>query len=80
MGGDLNINILGDNTYAKDFGNIIKSYSFYNVKTTPTRVTVTGECIFDLFIVNIDAPVLAAGTINYDTSDHCPNSFCLLPI
>lgn len=54
IGGDFNINMLDDNTHARDFYKRINLCGFQNDITTPTRVPLKGQSISDLFIVNID--------------------------
>lgn len=72
LGGDFNINLLGDSTCSNDMIHRIIACGFKNVIQTPTRITVTSYSILDLLITNYDTPVTAAGTINCDLSVHCP--------
>lgn len=72
LGGDLNIDISKDDCLSRELENKISASGFLNVITTPTRVTPSCQSILDLFITNIDAPILNAGTISCDISDHCP--------
>lgn len=69
--GDFNINISPENKSWNYLLNKIASCSSFNVITTPTRVSPSST-ILDFLITNIDACVIAAGTITSDISNHCP--------
>lgn len=69
LGGDFNINLLGDSSCSNDMVHRIVASGFKNVIQTPTRVTVTSSSILDLLITNYDTTVTAAGTINSDLKE-----------
>lgn len=77
LGGDFNINFLVDNPTKIEFENLLNSFAVQNVISNPTRVTLQSESLIDLFITNTHMPVLNAGVINTDISDHRATFMCI---
>lgn len=72
IGGDFNVNMQENSSLSQQLNNIITSYGFLNVITSPTRTTDSSKSVIDLFVTNETTQVNSAGTICSDISDHTP--------
>lgn len=70
LGGDLDVNILGNSTVSSQLNNINISAGFMSTTTSPTRVTLSTSSAIYLFVPNVSAHVKVTGTIVTDISDH----------
>ena len=68
--GDLNINLLFDNTLSTDFLNTLSILNLRQVISDPTRVTCTSKSLIDVCIVDSESPVVSSGTLGFGFSDH----------
>ena len=68
--GDLNINLLSDNTSSADFLNTLSILNLRQVISDPTRVTCTSKSLIDVCIVDSESPVVSSGTLGFGFSDH----------
>ena len=68
--GDLNINLLSDSATAAEFLKCLSIFNLRQVISEPTRVACTSESLIDVCIVDNESPVVSAGTLGFDFSDH----------
>lgn len=76
--GDVNINILADDTSSKQLSGLINSFMCANVITESTRLTVQTCTLLDICITNIHPTDCVAGLLSAEISDHLP-LFCFIP-
>lgn len=75
VGGDFNINLLGDSSTARDFLSLICANGCVNTVNLATRVAMHTESLINLFITNIDVTRTHTFVMTHDISDHCPILF-----
>lgn len=76
--GDINIDLLVENTHQVEFLTLIQSFACFNRINTPTRVTATSSTLLDPCITNVHPDDVLSGVITAGISDHMP-IFCILP-
>lgn len=76
--GDVNINMMADDTSSKQLSGLINSFMCANVITEPTRLTVQTCTLLDICITNIHPTDCVAGLLSAEISDHLP-LFCFIP-
>lgn len=76
LGGDLNVNILANSSFSSRLNDTLSSSGFFNVNSSPTRITYSTSTAIDVFITNINTVVGSAGTISIAISDHLPLFLC----
>lgn len=76
-GGDFNIDMLMENSSAREFSTVLASNGFVNVINIPTRVTQESESLLDLLITNSSQPIAEAGALSCAISDHLPVFICI---
>lgn len=72
IGGDCNINLLGNTAASREFQILLTSLSCGNVITEPTRITDHSESLLDVFVTNNMSDCVKSGRIITGLSDHFP--------
>ena len=74
--GDLNIDLIKTNRFARDYENMIQSYELSQLVTSPTRICKTTKTLIDHVCVNQKVKATSI-TINSTVADHLPILTCL---
>lgn len=77
IGGDININMLGESTRKRELDLLIEMNGCMNAITVPTRITDKSESLIDIFITNFTSSRVIAGALSYDIGDHLPIFLCV---
>lgn len=77
--GDLNINMLGNDTNARELKRTLYAYGCENFINLATRITADSATLLDVAITNAPGTSSYAGLLSVDISDHLP-IFCFLPM
>lgn len=67
--GDLNLNLLVNNSSTKLFSEICGQYSFYSLINIPTRIVKNATTAIDIIVTNCNM-IDSSGVIEYNVSDH----------
>lgn len=70
IGGDFNIDMLCTTVNSVNFDVLLRCYCVTNMITTATRITPTSQTCIDLFLTNINSPLIHSGVTCCDISDH----------
>lgn len=70
IGGDLNVNTLAPTCQQKELCSITVSSGACNMITSPTRISLDGDSLLDVFITNINPTLITADVIHTCISDH----------
>lgn len=77
--GDLNIDLLSDDSHSRELQSLISSYACINYITLPTRITCNTAALLDIGISNAQLPHTESGLLSLDIGDHLP-IFCFIPL
>lgn len=77
--GDININLMVDNSDATNFNSIVLSYGCSSLISLPTRITSNSATLLDICVTNVMSDNVESGRLCSDLSDHLP-IFCFLPV
>ena len=70
--GDLNCNVLSENTESKALASFMSDINLSQVITTPTRITDTSSSLIDVILVSNPNIISENGLLNTPISDHLP--------
>lgn len=73
LGGDINVNMLHDDSSRREISMIMNSYGCGNVIILPTRITANLATLADLYIASYDCSNVKAGVMSSTISDHLKN-------
>lgn len=74
--GDLNIDLLSDDSHSRELQSLISSYACINYITLPTRITCNTDTLLDICISNVQLPHTE---LSLDIIGHLP-IFCFIPL